>query len=489
MIIYPAIDILGGKCVRLFKGRYDKVKKYFDDPLKVALKFVQDGAEFLHIIDLDGAKEGRPVNCEKIIQIARTFNMPIQVGGGIRDYQVAKTYLEGGINRLIFGTSAVKNPPLISEILANFPPDSVAISIDVDKGQVATDGWLQKSDLSPKSLIRKFRKIGVYQFIVTDINKDGTMNGPNFDLYEGLADCEIDLLAAGGISSLDDLKKLESLGLSGGIVGKAIYEGDINLKSAISCMKSGLVKRIIPCLDICDGRVVKGMNFRNLQDAGDPVDLSKLYCEMGADELIFLDITATNEKRKTLVKLVSRIAENISIPFTVGGGISSIEDIDALLKAGADKVSICSAAFRDPSLVEKAARKFGSQCIVISVDCAWNKDFWEIYVKGGSEATGADALSFAKKMASLGAGELLVNSLDRDGTCEGYDIELLKTISSVVNIPIIASSGAGCRLDFLKALTDGNADGALAANLFHYNKITIPEIKNYLKSNNIAIRI
>ncbi|MDA1060906.1 MAG: imidazole glycerol phosphate synthase subunit HisF [bacterium] len=254
-------------------------------------------------------------------------------------------------------------------------------------------------------------------------------------------------------------------------------------------MKSGLAKRIIPCLDICDGRVVKGMNFRNLQDAGDPVDLSKLYCEMGADELIFLDITATNEKRKTLVKLVSRIAENISIPFTVGGGISSIEDIDALLKAGADKVSICSAAFRDPSLVEKAARKFGSQCIVISVDCAWNKDFWEIYVKGGSEATGADALSFAKKMASLGAGELLVNSLDRDGTCEGYDIELLKTISSVVNIPIIASSGAGCRLDFLKALTDGNADGALAANLFHYNKITIPEIKNYLKSNNIAIRI
>ncbi len=488
MIIYPAIDILGGQCVRLFNGRYDEVKKYDVDPLRVAASFVQDGAEFLHIIDLDGAKEGKPINFEKIAEIASTFNVPVQVGGGIRNFKVAKDYLENGVERLIFGTSAVKNPGLISEIIADYSSKNVVISLDVDNGQIATNGWRQKSSRSLDSLIEEFSEVGVNQFVVTDINSDGAMNGPNFALYENLCNRNLNIIAAGGISNMDDLMEFERLGLSGAIVGKAIYERTIDLGSAVSLLRSNLAKRIIPCLDIRDGRTVKGTNFKNLRDAGDPVELASTYCKMGADELVFLDITATVEKRKTLVNLVRRIAENICIPFTVGGGIYTIEDIDALLSAGADKISLGSAAFRDPYLVHEAARKFGSQCIVISLDCAWNNDFWEIYIKGGREATGANAVSFAKKMASLGAGELLVNSLDRDGTEKGYDLELLKSISSAVNIPIIASSGAGCKLDFLRALTEGKADGALAASLFHYEKIAISEVKDYLKLNNIAVR-
>ena len=241
-------------------------------------------------------------------------------------------------------------------------------------------------------------------------------------------------------------------------------------------------------MDIKNGRVVKGINFVNLKDAGDPVELGKLYSEMGADELIFLDIMATVEKRDTLYDLVRRISENINIPFTVGGGVKDIEDIRTLLNNGADKVSIGSYAVENPDFIKEASERFGSQCIVISVDPKKVLGKWKVFTKGGRENTGLDAIEFSKKMERCGAGELLVNSLDRDGMKNGYDIPLLRAITNAVNIPVIASSGAGAKEDFLEAFTEANADAALAASLFHYGEIKIPELKAYLTKNNVTIR-
>jgi len=253
--------------------------------------------------------------------------------------------------------------------------------------------------------------------------------------------------------------------------------------------KNNLAKRIIPCLDVKDGRVVKGTHFRELRDAGDPVELGRMYSDLGADELVFLDITATIEDRKTFCELVESIAKKINIPFTVGGGIKSIEDIRMLLNAGADKVSICSAAVQNPNLVSQAAQYFGSQCIVISIDAKRKNSSWNAYIKGGSEATEVDAIAFAKKMEQLGAGELLVNSLDRDGTKSGFDIELLKAICDIVNIPVIASSGAGNMQDFLDVFQKAKVDAALGATIFHYKEIGLKELKRFLFEHNVPIRL
>lgn len=250
-----------------------------------------------------------------------------------------------------------------------------------------------------------------------------------------------------------------------------------------------LVKRIIPCLDVKNGRVVKGVNFVNFRDAGDPVELGKFYAREGADELIFLDITATYERRKTLVDLVERVAEAIDIPFTVGGGIAEIKDMEILLRKGADKISLGSVAVSNPDLVREGADRFGSQCIVISVDPKRVGSAWKIFVKGGREETDRDALEFVLQMEEMGAGELLVNSLDRDGTREGYDLELLAAIKKRVKIPVIASSGAGKNEHFLAAFDEVDVDAVLAASLFHYGEMRISDLKKYLAENDIPVRL
>ncbi len=250
-----------------------------------------------------------------------------------------------------------------------------------------------------------------------------------------------------------------------------------------------LAKRIIPCLDVKDGRVVKGTQFIDLKDAGDPVENAKLYDEQCADEIAFLDITASYEKRDILIDIVRRTAEEIFIPLTVGGGIRSLEDIRRLLNAGADKVSINTAAVKDPSFVEKASKRFGSQCIVIAIDAKRKGSGWEVYTHGGRVPTGIDAVLWAKKMEEMGAGEILLTSMDRDGTKEGYDIELTRTISEAVNIPVIASGGVG-RLEHLyDGLILGKADAVLAASIFHYREFTISEVKAYLKERGVIVRL
>jgi cyclase len=250
-----------------------------------------------------------------------------------------------------------------------------------------------------------------------------------------------------------------------------------------------ITKRIIPCLDIKDGRTVKGINFENIRDAGDPVELAIEYAKQGADELVFLDITATNEKRKTLSELVTRIAKHINIPFTVGGGISSIEDVSALLNAGADKISVNTSAVKNPQLIKDLAIQFGSQCVVLAIDTKFEDNDWYVYLNGGRVKTELKTLDWAKQAVALGVGEILLTSMNNDGTKDGFAIDITKQISEAVNVPVIASGGAGTMQHFKEIFENGKADAALAASVFHYKEIAIPELKRFLKSNQIEIRL
>jgi len=250
-----------------------------------------------------------------------------------------------------------------------------------------------------------------------------------------------------------------------------------------------LTFRIIPCLDVKDGRTVKGVNFVDLADAGDPVELGALYATQGADELVYLDITATHEKRKTLVALVEKVAAKLNIPFTVGGGISSVADVEALLRAGADKISVNSSAVRRPELISELARHFGSQCVVLAVDARREEDgTWRIYTHGGRKATEKELFSWVREGVERGAGEILFTSMDHDGTRQGYALEPLRRIAEIVDVPVIASGGAGKPEDFYDAWAQGRAAAALAAGLFHYKELTIPELKKYLAKRGVPVR-
>ena len=250
-------------------------------------------------------------------------------------------------------------------------------------------------------------------------------------------------------------------------------------------------KRIIPCLDVNNGRVVKGVNFVNLQDAGDPVEIAAAYDKAGADEVVFLDITASSDARGTVIDMVRKVAEKVFIPFTVGGGIRTVDDFKAILREGADKISVNSAAINRPELISEAADKFGSQCVVVAIDARRRADGsgWNIYKNGGRVDVGIDAIEWAMKVDKLGAGEILLTSMDCDGTKAGYDLELTKLISQNVSIPVIASGGAGNLSHFYDALTEGEADAALAASLFHYKELEIREVKEYLKNRGVSVRL
>jgi len=250
-----------------------------------------------------------------------------------------------------------------------------------------------------------------------------------------------------------------------------------------------LAKRIIPCLDIKNGQTVKGINFENITDVGDPVELGALYAKMGADELVFLDITATNEKRKTLSELVTRIAKHINIPFTVGGGISCVEDVSVLLACGADKISVNTSAVRNPQLIRDLANQFGSQCVVLAIDTKHIDGEWYVFLNGGRIPTDIKTVEWAKQAVALGAGEILLTSMNNDGTKDGFALDITRAVSEAVNVPVIASGGAGTMEHFVDIFDAGKADAALAASIFHYKEIGIPELKTYLKEKGVAVRL
>ncbi|MDR3705254.1 MAG: imidazole glycerol phosphate synthase subunit HisF [Paludibacteraceae bacterium] len=250
-----------------------------------------------------------------------------------------------------------------------------------------------------------------------------------------------------------------------------------------------LTKRIIPCLDVKDGQTVKGINFLNIQSVGDAVELGALYAQMGADELVFLDITATHEKRKTLSELVTRIAKHINIPFTVGGGISSVEDVSVLLNCGADKISVNSAAVRNPQLIHDLASQFGSQCVVLAVDTKFENGDWYVYLNGGRIATPIKTMDWVKEAVNLGAGEILLTSMNHDGTKDGFALDITRAVSEAVNVPIIASGGAGKMEHFTDVFKQGKADAALAASIFHYKEIDISDLKTFLRNEGVEVRL
>lgn len=250
-------------------------------------------------------------------------------------------------------------------------------------------------------------------------------------------------------------------------------------------------KRIIPCLDVKDGRVVKGINFESIRDAGDPVEAAETYSKAGADELVFLDITASSDSRDIVIDMVRRVAEKVFIPFTVGGGIRSIDDFRRVLRAGADKIAVNTYGFLHPEIIKEASDYFGSQCVVAAIDVKrrTDREGWEVYINGGRTPTGKDAAKYAKEVEALGAGEILLTSMDCDGVKNGYDLEITEIVSSSAGIPVIASGGAGSKEDFLEVLTKGKADAALAASLFHYRELEIKDLKNYLRSSGIEVRL
>lgn len=491
MKILPAIDILDGKCVRLTKGEFESRKVYSSDPLAMAKKLERQGAQMLHIVDLDAAKTGKPINQALILKIAKTISIPIEVGGGIRDIETARTYLNAGVQKIIIGTRAINDPIFLSDLIQEFGSNKIAAAIEIKQGKIAINGWQRELSKDYLDFAKELKTLGVTEIIFTDVNRDGSLTKPNFEVIQTLTGLGFNVTASGGISDLESIKKLENLGASAAILGKALYENKIVLQDALKIVSpiSNLTKRIIPCLDIKDGRVVKGVSFENLRDAGDPVALGKKYSDEGADELVFLDIAASKDNRQTLFDLVARVAKEVFIPFTVGGGIKTLEEIRKLLQLGADKISLNTAAVVNPNFITEAAAAFGQQCVVVAIDAKKKSGRYKVFLKGGTQSTGLDAVEWAKEAERRGAGEILLTSMDKDGTKSGYDLELLKQVSASVKIPVIASGGAGSLEDLKLAFTEGKADAALVASLFHYNQLSVKGAKNYLSTNNIPVRI
>jgi phosphoribosylformimino-5-aminoimidazole carboxamide ribotide isomerase len=522
--VIPAIDIIDGKCVRLKGGDYDQKTIYGDDPVEVAKSFEKAGFRRLHIVDLDGAAAGRLINTEIVREICRTTSLLVDYGGGIRTRNDVITLLDAGVRQFTVGSIAARNKELVLRWLEEFGAEKLILGADVKEGKIAVNGWKDTVESGIIDFIAGFVRKGLTSVICTDVSRDGMMSGPATGLYKTILSAfpALDLIASGGVSCYDDLLALEAAGVKSVIVGKALYEKGSELLNSAPCAlrpapdspegqqfpstgrrppspsapcalrpaPDSPAVRIIPCLDVKNGRVVKGINFEGLRDAGDPVELARLYSDQGADELVFLDIAATDENRKTMADMVRRVAEAVNIPFTVGGGISSVDDVSLLLSNGADKVSVNSAAVKNPQIISELSRHFGSQCIVLAVDAGKQADgTWKVFVNGGKVATDLDLFEWVVKGVELGAGEILFTSIDNDGTGKGFAVEALAKVVSLVNVPVIASGGAGKLEHFAAAVTEGKVSALLAAGLFHYGHLTIRDLKNYLLGKGISVRL
>ena len=501
MLVIPAIDIRGGRCSRLVEGDYEREVVFGGDPSEFAKRWCEAGAELIHVVDLDGAKDGNRPNAEavkQVIEVASSINVPVQVGGGIRTLSDASEVIGMGSHRVIFGTTLVNNPETVAKAVARFGTDRVAVSIDARDGEVLQQGWLSGSGKSAIDLAQlAVRDLGVRTVIYTDTSRDGTLAGPNLarvrEVVAALRDSGAEVISAGGVSNLNDLAHLKEIGVFGAITGMAVYTGDLDLAEAIQSHRT-LTKRVIPCLDVDAGRVVKGVSFVDIADAGDPAELARLYDAEGADELVFLDITASSDARDTMVDVVERVSAEVFIPLTVGGGIRSVEDMRRMLEAGAEKVSLNSAAVANPELISECSAEFGAQCVVLAIDAKRvaqdnGNPSWQVYTHGGRSPADLDAVEWAAMGAELGAGEILITSMDNDGQQDGYDNCLLSRIADVVSIPVIASGGAGELRHFADAIKFGKADAVLAASVFHYGTFRIADVKSHMQEAGIPVRI
>ena len=497
--LIPAIDLIDGKCVRLTKGDYDCKTVYNEDPVAQAKEFERLGFKRLHVVDLDGAKSRHVVNDHVLRAITSATSLVVDFGGGIKTEADIEKAFSAGAAMVTVGSIAVTKPELFLSWLDKYGAERLILGADVRGGKVSINGWKEDSQEDLLPFLRRYVEHGVSNVLCTEISKDGTLAGPATELYKRImAEYPyINLIASGGVSSTDDILALQHEGIPSVVFGKAYYEGRIDINrlpmpdsnAASPITTHTLAKRIIPCLDVKNGETVKGTNFVNLRSAGDPVELGKAYSDAGADELVFLDITASFEERKTFTEMVERVAREINIPFTVGGGINELSDVERLLHAGADKVSINSAALRRPELINEIASHFGSQVCVVAIDARNDSDGWHCYVKGGRQRTERGLFEWAKEAEQRGAGEILFTSMDHDGVKQGFANDALSRLSESLSIPIIASGGAGSMEHFRDAFTLGKADAALAASVFHFGEIAIPDLKHYLSKENINVRL
>ena len=469
--LIPAIDIIDGKCVRLTKGDYDQ-KTVYGNPIDMAKEFERIGYNRLHVVDLDGAKSKHIVNDAVLRAITTETNLTVDFGGGIKTDEDLEKAFAAGASMVTVGSIAVTNPDLFMGWLEKYGAEKMILGADVRHGKISINGWKEDSDEDLLSFLEKYVNAGVKNVLCTEISKDGTLAGPAIELYKQLM----------------AVKRRHHSPRCSRHPRRRVWKGYLRRQNKFERVM-GLAKRIIPCLDVKDGETVKGTNFVNLRSAGDPVALGKAYSEQGADELCFLDITASFEGRKTFTEMVTRVAQEINIPFTVGGGVNELADVERLLYAGADKVSVNSAAIRRPELIDEITNRFGSQVCVCAIDARLDEDGWHCYLKGGRERTERGLFEWAHEAQERGAGEILFTSMNHDGVKEGYANEALRELADNLSIPIIASGGAGCKEHFRDTFIEGHSDAALAASVFHFGEIPIPELKQYLKSEGINVRI
>lgn len=491
MQIIPAIDVLDGRVVRLQQGDFARQTSFDADPATLAQSFASAGATALHLVNLSGARDGTTDEAflSLVRRIARISRLELQVGGGIRSLRDMSALFEAGARRIVIGTLLSADPNLAREAMILFGTERIIAALDVRGENVCVQGWSEETDLSLYDALERVRKLGITSVLMTAIECDGMGGGPNVELYTRV--CRsfpgIRVTASGGIRGPMDLRALRDAGCAAAVVGKALLSATVTFPTLLRAEASDLAVRVIPCLDVQGGRTVKGTNFGNLRDAGDPVERARRYCDDGADELVFLDICATKENRSTVIGLVRRVAKSVSIPFTVGGGVRSVSDAQRLLLAGADKVAVNSAAVRRPALLSEMAQSLGRANTVCAIDAQRKGNSWTVLTEGGTTDAERDALTWAEEAAERGAGELLVTSFDRDGTGAGFDTALLAAIRARVSIPVIASGGAGTMQSFVEAVRSG-ADAVLAASVFHFGTFRIRDVKRALSSASFPVR-
>jgi cyclase len=490
MQLIPSLDLLNGRVVRLLHGDFASAKIYGEPEAVLDALEVPRGAR-LHIVDLEASRSGRPIETDVVRRLAQR-DLIVQIGGGIRSLDDARRWLDCGAERIVVGTVAATSPRLLAELVGTFGAERVVPAVDVRDGVIRIDGWERASDTPMRDVFARIEALGLAEVLVTDISKDGALRGPSFSLYRELKRMtRVKLIASGGVSTANDVVSLARLGnVSACVIGKALLERRIDLAEARARVTTpnAIPERVIPCLDVRDGRVVKGVSFTNIRDAGDPVECAMRYEAEGADEIVILDISATDRDSSTALETVRRVADALFIPLTVGGGVRTLEDFRAMLRAGADRVAINTAALRRPELIAECANEFGVQAVVLSCDAKRDGDRWLATVRSGKELTDVDAVEWCRRAEELGTGEILLTSVDRDGTNRGFDLELLRAVTAVLKIGVIASGGAGKLDDFRDAIEAGGARAVLAASLFHDRVLTVGDVKRHLENEGIPVR-